>query len=137
MISTAELADPIYGSQILLLHGSHADVEAYGKKGQFHSQVAQAILEEADNTIGRFFIVEKGATKERIMVAYVHPGSDHKEATASHEALHLTFEVMRFHGMTLSRESEEAFTYYHSFVVKHFLRLLTKKKRRTRRRKGK
>lgn len=37
--------------------------------------------------------------------------------TIAHEALHGTFAILKDHGVTLSPDSEEAFTYLHDFLV--------------------
>jgi hypothetical protein len=40
--------------------------------------------------------------------------------TLAHEALHVTSAILRRKGIELTWESEEAFTYYHSFIMQRF-----------------
>lgn len=42
-------------------------------------------------------------------------------AVVGHEAAHVTFHALRFAGLKLTEESEEAFCYYHQWIVRNVL----------------
>jgi hypothetical protein len=49
-----------------------------------------------------------------------------RQSILQHEIFHLTSTVLRAHGLSLSEHSDEAFAYYHQYVVKQILTKLNR-----------
>ena len=55
--------------------------------------------------------------KDNVQEYYMFLPFDAKLGTIAHEVLHATFDILQDHGVTLSPESEESFTYLHDYLI--------------------
>jgi len=96
----------IYTSKIFLVLSDNPKktFNTYAKKKQ------DWVLEE-DDDVGYFIRDNSG-----VYYMFIKPDPTLEEFT--HEIQHATFDILRDHGVVLSGESEEAFTYLNDYLVK-------------------
>lgn len=110
--------DP-YHRAITFLHGTTEQINAALRRD---SGDAEPNL--TPQTVGKW-ICYTIDDREADYICVVRTGSpESRVATLAHECLHCAFHALRNAGVTLTWESEEAFTYYHQWLFSHCLRHL-------------
>lgn len=119
----ATFGDPLYGVQYYgvraywaaLPHVIHRLIDAQAvthlrHEGAFDEAVAGRCMS---------FMRQAGKLQARCILVYINAEEALREQrlTTVHEALHATFQVMDHVGMEWHGASEEAFTYYHTWVT--------------------
>lgn len=124
------LTDPLFKGYFFVIFGNldyFKSIVAKKYKGAYIGDVT-------DVYVGLNLRVSSGVCEENIIWF-----NDYKEGcfrfddvksivTVAHEALHATIDNLQYRGLSLVDQSEETFTYYHSWLMTEILKRLEKRK---------
>lgn len=117
MISIQAHSEPIYGLDLTVIRCPKRELNvALGRViRKFGIEVAEDVATPEDYIGG--FAMFSPETKHAIV--WINTGQPRKERAkaALHEALHVTLQMLRHVGLESSDESDEAFTYYNTWVT--------------------
>lgn len=128
MIKT--IYEPIYKCHVTLIIGESKEKSLkYLKKHANRSD-----LENNWEESGAFFCSEWRENKEcffNFFIVITDRGMHRWESVLAHEALHVTSRILRERGFKLTTASEEAFTYYLTWIVENFTKAYKMKAKST------
>lgn len=122
----------VYHRYLTLLYGTRGEIDRQMQREMARIKLpstAYTVLEK-QNT-GRFCVYQKdGYRREYIMIVDPKDGHHDVVATLAHEVLHFVFYTLDNAGVKLSEDSEEAYTYYFTYVLNECLAVLPVQRRR-------
>ena len=124
------LRDPLFKGSFFVIFG---DLD-YFKSVVSKKFKGASVDDITDSFVGMNVRVGDGICEENIIWF-----NDYKEwffssskiesvVTIAHEALHAIIDNLQYRGLSLADQSEEAFTYYHSWLMTEILKRLEKRK---------
>lgn len=120
----AHITDPIYTAAITIIYATPEEV-AKATKRHVTLEALDETIHDIGPSAGRCMAVDHKGTRHYII--HIHSGVKKDQMdTIYHEAFHCTVGIFRDLGLSLSRDSEEAYAYHQGWLAKEVLKVVKK-----------
>lgn len=118
------IRENLYSRAVTVVYGERGDISAYLQRQVRAAGLGDDYEALAPNSLGRWVCIERNGFLADYICVVKQRDPERSLSVLAHEALHHTCEVMRRAGLTLSTDSEEAYCYYHQWIVARCLEVM-------------